>query len=502
MQRPLTFAEIFHEATKYTAVGLDMRLPREKPEAPDPVKAYEDCERTELRSLSADSIINLKAAGPNELSLERLSQLLFLTNGVTGILEFPGPDPLEEPEQIRLRAAPSAGGLYPTEIYLALPEREGFKAGLYNYNIFENSLVMVQPGSLFDALARSTDCPELIKDCQGLMILTCIYERSAWRYEDRGYRRILLDTGHVLGNALAVAQEMGFQAWPVAGFVDEEVVSAMMLDHHLETPLVLLPLLTEPPEDSTLTDIRRRSLASKEPKKASCNTSLMRHLHRLSAITRPFTRAPGRDMAAAEAEVLPNSAEDNAEALEAESIDWPRQLVPTVLKRRSTRTFKSEPISATQLATILHEGQRFAGELLPDLLETYVVVLRVEGLRPGLYRYRPEHGLLQCMRLGQLDEEIGDITLGQEIARDGAAVVLHSTSLPRAVTLYGERAYRYLHLEAGLRGQLMNLAAIQLGLGVSGIGGFFDNEASDFLNMLPHVHITVYLTTLGVPSNP
>ena len=64
---------------------------------------------------------------------------------------------------------------------------------------------------------------------------------------------------------------------------------------------------------------------------------------------------------------------------------------------------------------------------------------------------------------------------------------------------YGDRAYRYTHLDAGHIGQRMNLAAVGCGIGVSGIGGFFDEDINDLLE-LSSSSITVYLTVLGLPK--
>ncbi len=84
------------------------------------------------------------------------------------------------------------------------------------------------------------------------------------------------------------------------------------------------------------------------------------------------------------------------------------------------------------------------------------------------------------------------------MGRDAAAVLFHTADLQRAVTKYGDRAYRYLHMDAGHLGQRLNLAAIRLGLGVSGIGGFFDDEVNEVLG-IPADEAVLYITTLGRP---
>ncbi len=90
------------------------------------------------------------------------------------------------------------------------------------------------------------------------------------------------------------------------------------------------------------------------------------------------------------------------------------------------------------------------------------------------------------------------LCLGQELGRDAAAVVFHTADLKQAIKGYGDRAYRYLHMDAGHLGQRLNLAAIYLQLGVSGIAGFFDNQVNEVLG-IPEDEAALYVTTLGRP---
>ena len=77
--------------------------------------------------------------------------------------------------------------------------------------------------------------------------------------------------------------------------------------------------------------------------------------------------------------------------------------------------------------------------------------------------------------------------------------MIHTADLVAAVARYGNRAYRYLHLDAGHIGQRVNLGAIRARLGVSGIGGFFDNEVNALLG-IPERELCVYITCLGKPG--
>ena len=105
---------------------------------------------------------------------------------------------------------------------------------------------------------------------------------------------------------------------------------------------------------------------------------------------------------------------------------------------------------------------------------------------------------MRQIRFKNFRRELHYLCLGQELGRDAAAVVFHTADLEKAVTKVGDRAYRYLHMDAGHLGQRMNLAAIHLGLGVSGIAGFFDDQVNEVLG-IPSDEAVLYITTLGRP---
>ena len=129
-------------------------------------------------------------------------------------------------------------------------------------------------------------------------------------------------------------------------------------------------------------------------------------------------------------------------------------------------------------------------------IETFVAVTGVEDLEEGCYYYAPKTQELRQIRFKNFRDELHYLCLGQELGRDAGAVVFHTADLQKAVEKYGDRAYRYLHMDAGHLGQRLNLAAIALGLGVSGIAGFFDDLVNEVLG-IPNDEAVLYTTTLG-----
>jgi chemotaxis protein methyltransferase CheR len=87
-----------------------------------------------------------------------------------------------------------------------------------------------------------------------------------------------------------------------------------------------------------------------------------------------------------------------------------------------------------------------AGALYP--LETYLVVGEIEGIAPGLYHYRPERHDLVLTKSGDLRRELALAAIGQDCVRDGAVTILFAAVYARTSGKYGERAMRYVHMEA------------------------------------------------------
>ena len=134
--------------------------------------------------------------------------------------------------------------------------------------------------------------------------------------------------------------------------------------------------------------------------------------------------------------------------------------------------------------------------LILNLIETFIAVSGVDGLEEGCYYYAPKAQELRQIRFKNFRQELHRLCLGQNLGRDAAVVLFHTADLNRATLQYGDRVYRYLHMDAGHLGQRLNLAAIRLGLGVSGIAGFFDDEVNEVLG-IPIDEAVLYITDTG-----
>jgi SagB-type dehydrogenase family enzyme len=178
-------------------------------------------------------------------------------------------------------------------------------------------------------------------------------------------------------------------------------------------------------------------------------------------------------------------------------------VLAAIRRRRSTRRFlPGGRLSAEALGRMLAHAYlngEAARRMLPECLRTWLVLTGVEGTADGIYRYEPEQHAIEPTRLGNASAVMHKTCLWQELGRDCTVAIVHTLDLPAATATHGERVYRTAHLDAGLIGQRLNMAALRLGYGASGIGGFFDDFVNELLQLGPR-HAVVYITTIGVPG--
>jgi SagB-type dehydrogenase family enzyme len=160
---------------------------------------------------------------PASLSLRSLATLLFHCYGVTRDNKntfLPRP----------FRTAPSAGAMYPLEIFFHSINVEDIKGGLYHYNPARNNLRLLREGDLSRELSRGLVQQNIPYDASVIFLLTALFERETFKYGDRGYRFTLMEAGHVAQNLDLVATALGLGAMNIGGFFDRDIDAALELD--------------------------------------------------------------------------------------------------------------------------------------------------------------------------------------------------------------------------------------------------------------------------------
>lgn len=180
-----------------------------------------------------------------------------------------------------------------------------------------------------------------------------------------------------------------------------------------------------------------------------------------------------------------------------------------VSRRRSVRRYTNRALSLSELSQLLWASQGItggagrlglraapsAGATFP--LETYAAANRVEGLACGIYRYLPGEHALILHRPGECGTALAAAALGQRMLAEAPAVIIWSAVFGRTASRYGQRAVRYVYLEAGHAAQNLALAAVALGLATCQVGAYSDDEVNRIAGVDGREESVIYMSVVG-----
>ncbi|WP_322506604.1 SagB/ThcOx family dehydrogenase [Anaerolinea sp.] len=186
----------------------------------------------------------------------------------------------------------------------------------------------------------------------------------------------------------------------------------------------------------------------------------------------------------------------------------------TIEQRRSRRHYEPVPLTLEQLAYLLWltqgvQKKSSKGVTLRTVpsagarhaFETFLLINRVEGLEPGLYRYiATRHALLRLDAPEDIRERMTIACWNQEQVRQSAVTFLWVAATERMAWRYVERSMRYLHLDAGHVCQNLYLAAESIGFGVCAIAAFHDQKVNNLLHLDGVDQFVIYIGSVGKPT--
>jgi SagB-type dehydrogenase family enzyme len=493
-------ARVFHEITShsYTSVRSSPHL-LDWDIKPLPYKIYPGAASVPLpRDLNLSSTPALAALSsyvPADFSAsigtEALTRILFCADGLTRRKQVGG-------EDYHFRAAPSAGALYPIEIYVAAGSVEGLETGLYHFSPADLRMAGLRRGDwrgyIADAAAKR---PSLLR-ARAVIALSAIYWRSEWKYRARAYRYCYWDAGTMLANLLAAAAAEEISAEVITAFADPALETLLGIDSDREGMVALVALghTDEPTGLSPVVEplaLETIPLSSKE----ESYPDLVK-IHRESRLL-----TPEEVTAVAEAKLDPAPAPSNANALHLETVTSEESagLGETILRRGSSRAFAQQAITAAELATIMAASSEHPQADFPMLTDSYLIVNAADGMQPGAYYYNRRERAFELLKAGNFRGEAGYLCLEQPLGMDCAALIVYMADLERTLQAFGNRGYGDAHLEAGIHGGRAYLAAYSLGRGATGLT-FYDDDTTKFFE--PHAagKSPLLMVALGIPRSP
>jgi SagB-type dehydrogenase family enzyme len=172
----------------------------------------------------------------NKISASDLSQILWAAYGISRpMMDFPY-------LKGGLRTTPSAGTIYPLEIYALVENVEGIEQGVYKYNSQSHSIVCVINKEMKEELAKSALNQKMIHIAPVCLLYTAVFSRTEKGYGQRGRERyVYLELGHSAQNVYLMAETLHLGTCSIGSFNDDEVKKVMQLPDE-EDPLYIMPI--------------------------------------------------------------------------------------------------------------------------------------------------------------------------------------------------------------------------------------------------------------------
>ena len=169
------------------------------------------------------------------ISTSQLSQILWAAYGITS--------PVPDSPQLRggLRTTPSAGALYPLEIYVIIGNVEGIEPGVFRYIPDGHKLIRIADGDIRAELSDAAWGQRMVRDAPVSVFYSAVFSRMTGRYGERGIRYAYIELGHSAQNVYLQAEALGLGTVAVGAFDDARVREILGLPAD-EDPLYIMPL--------------------------------------------------------------------------------------------------------------------------------------------------------------------------------------------------------------------------------------------------------------------
>jgi len=230
--------QVYHECSKPKLLSL-LGTVANWGAQPEVYKTYVDVERFPLpepddfQGLYTEMAIerrrSLRDYSGQPMTLMELSRLLHYAGGINA-----------QRWGRSLRAAPSAGALYPIEVYPVLHRVDGLGPGLYHYAVQAHQLELLKAGDQGGEIVRHGMMQEFLGKANLVLVFTAIFQRLRWKYQERSYRYALLEAGHLGQNVYLAATSMNMGACAVGAFVDDGINGMLGVDGQAEAAIYLL----------------------------------------------------------------------------------------------------------------------------------------------------------------------------------------------------------------------------------------------------------------------
>ncbi len=205
---------------------------------PSPYKEYPGSRRIALPSPEPAKEMSLHEAlkrrtsvrdySGEPLALADLSYLLWACTGIQRV-----------EQGYEFRTAPSAGALYPIDTYVVANHVQDLEQGLYHYAVQAHALEELRLGDLRRQTATAALYQRVCYEAAAVFVWTAVFQRSKWKYEQRGYRYIFMDAGHIAENLYLAATSQEVGVCKVGAILVDELNAVLGVDGNEESAIYM-----------------------------------------------------------------------------------------------------------------------------------------------------------------------------------------------------------------------------------------------------------------------
>jgi len=352
-----------------------------------------------------------------------------------------------------LRINPSAGALYPNELYLQIRGVEGKEDGIYHYEVLSSSLTLLQSIDDKEGLEPYLGFKTAMRGY--LFLVSAIYYRSSWKYKNRALRYCLLDAGHLLGSIEAAALLKPHAVQTIYN-IDKKKLNLMFGFEDREWFMAAA---------SMAVPIRESEVKAIEFALPYVDGS------------RTFEKNELIEQAYHETMTVENCKRE----IKAPKFSYQKdKLQETLFSRRSQRGFDGGAITKGQFNYIIDAIHQPILSDCDEEIHIYVVVNKVINMPLGLYKDGT------YIEYGDFAKKAGYLSLEQYSLSQEGAVAFFLTSKAKN--------YQALYQKAGIIGQRLYVSSVYLDIGCSGIGAYYDDEVNTFVG---NEEMVLYALAIG-----
>jgi SagB-type dehydrogenase family enzyme len=407
------------------------------------------------------------------------------------------------------RGTPSAGGLYPVDVYVLSVSNAAIPHGVYHYDVPRHCLARVRMGEFESHIQMAVDLSE-VDACGIFLILTVRFQRTARKYGDFAFQLANHDLGASLGAVEHVSYALGKQITVLYWF-DDSLISALLgVDNCLESPFAVVAFVRCPTDDKYFHKVpgngRSGTVTAPLPKPRA-EVSKKASADRLPDILADVHRATQFDGVARPRGMFETTARTTEQDRSSNSVLCDN--LPSIMRQRETNWggFRRDPklrletleqilwssVTGVQYTTDLYDHHA----LLP-LLRVSVIANSVQGLNREVYEFSVPHRALSAQNSRPCPQSLQSIYGLNNFNLDQvAAIVVVTGKLDLALKSFGARGIRVMNAEGGIFVQraYMISTACRLGCGVA--AGFNTRQVNRIVGIEKGLDLPLLLVFLG-----